>query len=435
MIKEVRLPEVGENIESGEIVKVLVSVGDRIELEQPIVEVETDKAIFEVPSTEVGKVTEIMVKEGDEIKVNGVIIKVETEGKPSKEQEDKKEEKEKPAKEEREERKPSEEEKKEIKPEPEKKAEKQPEKKEEKLPEKVPPASPSVRRLARELGVDLSAIADTGSGDRITDEDVKAHAKKIITSKRPSEEVSRETRELPDFSQWGKIETEPFSKVRRITAEGLSHAWNTVAHVTQFDRADITALEEFRQKHKKKVEESGGKLTLTAFLLKVAATALKTHPKFNASIDMEQGEIIYKKYYNVGVAVDTDRGLLVPVIKDVDKKSVAELAVELTDVSKRAREKKIKPDELQGGNFTITNLGGITGTNFTPIVYWPEVAILGVARSTWEPIYINGEFKPRLMMPLGLSYDHRIIDGADAARFIKWVVDALQDPFLLALED
>ncbi len=431
MIKEVCLPEVGENIESGEVVKVLVSVGDEIELEQPIVEVETDKAIFEVPSTEAGKVTEILVKEGDEIKVNGVIIKVETESVSTISESEEKVETPKSPEVKTQKvdiEKAGTDETSEI-------AAEVGAKPEEKTPEKIPPASPSVRRLARELGVDLQNVKGTGSGDRITDEDVKAYAKSIIISKQTAGPASAAQRELPDFSAYGEVEIEPFSKVRRITAETLSYAWNSVPHVTQFDKADITELEEFRQKHKKKIEEAGGKLTLTAFLIKVAATALKVHPQFNASIDMVKGEIIYKKYYHVGVAVDTDRGLLVPVIRDVDKKSVAELAVELTEISKKARDKKIMPDELQGGNFTVSNLGGIAGTNFTPIVYWPQVAILGVAKSSLEPVFIDGQFKPRLMMPLGLSYDHRIIDGADGARFIKWVVDALEDPFLLALED
>jgi pyruvate dehydrogenase E2 component (dihydrolipoamide acetyltransferase) len=432
MIKEVRLPEVGENIESGEVVKVLVSVGDEISLEQSVVEVETDKAIFEVPSTEAGKVVEILVKEGEEIKVNGVIIKVETKTEVSKAEE--RSEQEKPEAEEEipATKTPKEEKKKVTLTEAEPIAA---EKKEEEIPHKVPPASPSVRRLARELGVDLQLVKGTGPGDRITDDDVNAYVKSVITSGKPAGPSAAIQRELPDFTAWGEIETEPFSKVRKITAENLSHAWNVIPHVTQFDKADITELEEFRQKHKGKIEESGGKLTLTAFLIKVAATALKVHPQFNASIDMNKGEIIYKKYYNIGVAVDTDRGLLVPVIRDVDKKSVAELAIELAKISKKAREKKITPEDLQGGNFTVSNLGGITGTNFTPIVYWPQAAILGVAKSSLEPVYIDGQFKPRLMMPLGLSYDHRIIDGADGARFIKWIVEALEDPFLLALED
>jgi len=433
MIKEVRLPEVGENIESGEVVKVLVSIGDEIKLEQPVVEVETDKAVFEVPSTEGGIVTEILVKEGDEIKINGVIIKVETESDSTAS-----EIKEKTS----------------TSKTPEVKTQKADIEKEEagtdetveiiavaaakpdeKVSEKIPPASPSVRRLARELGVDLQLVKGTGSADRITDEDVKAFAKSIITSKDSAGPPSAVMQTLPDFSAWGEIEIQPFSKVRRITAEGLSYAWNTIPHVTQFDKADITDLEEFRQKHKKKIEDAGGKLTLTAFLIKVVAAALKVHPQFNASIDMANGVIIYKKYYHIGVAVDTDRGLLVPVIRDVDKKSVAQLAVELTEISKKARDRKIMPDELQGSNFTVSNLGGIAGTYFTPIVYWPQTAILGVARSVLEPVYIEGQFRPRLMMPLALSYDHRIIDGADGARFIKWIVDALEDPFLLALED
>jgi pyruvate dehydrogenase E2 component (dihydrolipoamide acetyltransferase) len=428
MVKEVRLPEVGENIEAGEVVKVLVSIGEEIRLEQPVVEVETDKAIFEVPSTEEGVVKEILVKEGDEIKVNGVIVKVETEESKTGEKKDKPEVGEMTESE----KTPAPEKKEEAEKEPE------PEKKEEsegKIPEKIPPASPSVRRLARELGVDLQQVKGTGSGDRITDEDVKAYAKSVIITKPSAGPALITQKEMPDFSAWGEIEVKPFTKVRRITAKTLSHAWNTIPHVTQFDKADITELEEFRQKHKGKIEKAGGKLTLTAFLIKVAATALKVHPQFNASIDMAKGEIIYKKYYNIGVAVDTDRGLLVPVIRDVDKKSVAQLAVELTEISKKARDKKIMPDQLRGGNFTVSNLGGIAGTYFTPIVYWPQVAILGVAKSSLEPVYIDGQFKPRLMMPLGLSYDHRIIDGADGARFIKWVVEALEDPFLLALED
>ncbi len=420
MIKEVRLPEVGENIESGDVVKVLVSVGDEIKLEQPVVEVETDKAIFEVPSPEQGKVTEILVKEGDTIKINEIIIKVETESREVSVEHTEEPEKTDEI--------PVEEAQVEIKTEA-------AVTEEPRLYESFPPASPSVRRFAREIGVDLGLVSGTGPGGRISEDDVKAFAKSVLTQTSTGGAISSDQKALPDFTAWGKAEIEPISKVRRITAESVGYAWGAVPHVTQFDKADITELEEFRKKHKKKIEETGGNLTLTAFLLKVVATALKVHPQFNASIDMAKGEIVYKKYYNVGVAVDTERGLLVPVIRDVDKKSVAELSVELTRISKKARAKKIMPDELQGGNFTISNLGGITGTNFTPIVYWPQVAILGVARSSIEPVFVEGQIKPRLMMPLSLSYDHRIIDGADGARFIKWIVEALEDPFLLALED
>jgi len=429
MIKEIRLPEVGENIESGDVIKVLVSIGDTIELEQPLVEVETDKAIFEVPSPETGKITEILINDGDDIKINEVMFKIDIDSKVS------------------------------VKEEPKVDSDNEEiivEAVSETIepliitesieikgadsttpvkPEEIPPASPTVRRLARELGVDLSKVNGSEPGGRISKDDVKLYVKGVMKNISSSGTGSPISKPLPDFSQWGEISREPMSKVRRITAESMSHAWNAVPHVTQFDKADITELEEFRKKHKQKVEESGGKLTLTAFLLKVVATALKIHPQFNASIDPENGEITFKKYFNVGIAVDTDRGLLVPVIKDIECKSVSDLAVELTEISEAARNKKITPGQLQGGNFTVSNLGGIGGTNFSPIIYWPQVAILGVAKSSIEPVFIDGEFMPRLMMPLGLSYDHRIIDGADGIRFLRWIVDALEDPFLLALEE
>jgi pyruvate dehydrogenase E2 component (dihydrolipoamide acetyltransferase) len=241
-------------------------------------------------------------------------------------------------------------------------------------------------------------------------------------------------RPLPDYSRWGEVERLPMSKVRRITAERMTEAWTTVPHVTQYDKADITEMEAARKKFGKRAQDAGGKLTMTAILLKVCAGALKNFPEFNTSVDMTTSEIVYKKYYNIGVAVDTDRGLLVPVIKNVDCKSIVDIAVELTTVAEKTRDKKIKPDDLEGGNFTVSNLGGIGGTYFSPIVYAPEVAILGVSRADMRPRWNGEKFEPRLMMPLSLSYDHRVIDGALAARFIRWVSDALEDPMVLALE-
>ncbi len=238
---------------------------------------------------------------------------------------------------------------------------------------------------------------------------------------------------LPDFEKWGAIERQPMSKVRETTAQHLSYAWSTIPHVTQFDKADITDLENLRKQYAGQVQNKGGKLTLTAILLKVAAQALKKFPQFNASVDMIHKEIIFKKYVNIGVAVDTERGLLVPVIKDVDQKSITELSVELSELSGKARERKLGLEEMQGGNFSISNLGGIGGTGFTPVVNAPEVAILGVSRSEMQPVFKDGQFVPRLILPLSLSYDHRIIDGADAARFLRWVCQALEQPFLLAL--
>jgi len=224
------------------------------------------------------------------------------------------------------------------------------------------------------------------------------------------------------------------NKVRETTARHLSYAWATIPHVTQHDKADITELERLRKKYATKAEQAGGKLTVTAILLKVIESALKVFPQFNASIDMNKKEIIYKKYYNIGIAVDTERGLLVPVIRDVDKKNIIQLSIELTEMSQKARNRKLTLEEMQGGNFSISNLGGIGGTAFTPVVNSPDVAILGISRSRMEPVYMDDEFRPRLIMPLSLSYDHRIIDGADAARFLRWVCEALEQPFLLALE-
>ena len=224
------------------------------------------------------------------------------------------------------------------------------------------------------------------------------------------------------------------SNVRRKTAEHLSYAWSTIPHVTQMDKADITQLEKTRKKFAKMTEAAGGKLTVTAILLKIISKALKRFPQFNSSIDMENRQVIYKKYYNVGIAVDTDRGLIVPVIRDVDQKSIIDLSLELGEIAAKARNKKIGLDDLQGGNFTISNLGGLGGTSFTPIVNSPEVAILGVSRGGYEPRYENGEFVPRLMLPLSLSYDHRIIDGADAVRFLRWICTALEEPLLMSME-
>jgi pyruvate dehydrogenase E2 component (dihydrolipoamide acetyltransferase) len=239
---------------------------------------------------------------------------------------------------------------------------------------------------------------------------------------------------LPDFGRWGLVEREAMSNIRRKTAEHLSQAWATIPHVTQFAKADIGEVEELRKRFAKNVEAAGAKLTITAILLKIVTSVLKAFPQVNASVDMAKNEIIYKKYYHLGVAVDTDRGLLVPVIRDVDQKSILELAVELHEVAEKARNKKLTLDDMQGGTFTLTNLGGIGGSYFTPIVNAPEVAILGVARGQIEPVYQNGQFEPRLMLPLALSYDHRLIDGADGARFLRAVVEHLEQPFLTALQ-
>ncbi len=423
--REVKLPELGENIESGEIVSVLVSVGDEIEVDQPVLELETDKATVEVPAPAGGVVKEVHVQEGDSLEIGQLILTVagaeagEPEAAPEPEPETRKAET--------------------------KQAEEPEEAKEEKpAPEKTDtqprparsgvPAAPNVRRIAREIGVDITQVNGSGPEGRITMEDVKRAARERTTVEAaPAPAGDVPSRSLPDFSKWGEIRRESMSNVRRTTAEHLSRAW-TAPHVTQFDKADVQELEDLRQRFAPKAEAAGGKLTVTAILIKVVAAALKAFPQFNASVDMENREIIYKDYYHIGIAVDTDRGLLVPVIRDVDRKNIIELSVELTEVAEKARNRKLGLEEMQGGNFSVTNLGGIGGTNFTPVVNWPEVAILGLARARVEPVYRNDQFEPRLMLPLALSYDHRLIDGADGIRFLRWIVQALEDPVSMSLQ-
>jgi pyruvate dehydrogenase E2 component (dihydrolipoamide acetyltransferase) len=300
------------------------------------------------------------------------------------------------------------------------------------------PASPSVRRLAREIGVNINDVEGTGPVARISLDDVKEHARRILSSIGAAGGVgpgslARPGKALPDFTKWGEVDRQAWTNIRRVTSEHLSYAWTTIPHVTQFDKADVTALEELRKRHKEQVAQAGGNLTVTAMLVRILATAVHKFPQFNASIDIERGEIIYRKYVNVGVAVDTDRGLLVPVIRNADEKNITQIAIELHKAAERARDRKLSIEEMSGGGITISNLGGIGGTYFTPIVNWPEVAILGVSRGVIEPVWRNEKFEPCQRLPLSLSYDHRVIDGADAMRFLRWVVEAIEQPFLLSL--
>ena len=410
------LPDLGENIEGGDVVKVLVGVGEEVDEDQSIIELETDKAVIEVPSSVRGTIAALHVKEGDRVTVGQDILTVA--GGAS-----------------------------EV-PIPEEKPAPAPapisEERSAPLPVSSPmsatlvAAAPSIRRLAREIGIDITQVAGSGPGGRISEDDVKAHARQLNTAREAPSAAALAAPKvdlpLPDFAQWGEVQREPMSNVRRITAERLSYAWTTIPHVTQFDKADTTDLEGWRKQFAKKAEAAGGKLTPTAIILKVVAAALKAFPQFNASIDMADREVIYKKYCHIGVAVDTDRGLLVPVVRDVDQKNIIELAVELGEIAQKARDRKLAPEDMQGGCFTISNLGGIGGTGFAPIVNPPEVAILGVARGAYEPVFSEGEFVPRLIMPLSLSYDHRLIDGAEGARFLRWICEALENPFLLVLE-
>jgi len=291
-------------------------------------------------------------------------------------------------------------------------------------------AAPSVRKFARELGVDITQVRGTGSGGRISIDDVKAFTKAALVGG----SAAAAPMPLPDFSRWGEVERSGLSGIRKATANHMARCWAAIPHVTQNDQADITRMEQFRKKWNPKAEAAGAKLTPTAILVKVLAAALKVFPDFNSSLDVVAKEIIHKKYIHVGVAVDTPRGLVVPVIRDADQLSIIEIAAALGDLATRARDGKLSMDEMQGGTFTISNLGGIGGSHFTPIVNHPEVAILGVGRAGWQPIYTDGEFVPRLMMPLSLSYDHRVIDGANGARFIRWIAEAIEEPLLIALE-
>ncbi len=450
---EFRLQELGENISEGDLVRLMIAPGAKVSEGQPVMELETDKAVVEVPSTVSGVVKEVKVKEGEKIKVGQVIFTLqgapvssaETVRQASKpvehvsgqhgarlafqaaiRAEGKTEEQALPP----------------DQPQPRPAAFSMP----AQLGKvagtdhrEAIPAAPHTRRLAREIGVDIYEVKGTGPGGRISEDDVKAHAKAALSSATSAAQAPPRAGhfvapKLPDFAKWGKIERVSMRGVRRKTAEHLAESWNTIPHVTQHDRADITELEQLRARFAPKAEQAGGKMTVTAIALKVCAAALKVFPQFNATINMEKDEIIYKQYINIGVAADTDRGLLVPVIRDVDKKNIVELAVELSQLSQKAREKKITLADMEGGTFTITNLGGIGGTAFTPIVNHPEVAILGLSRSRMEPEWIDGKFEPRLVLPLSLSYDHRLIDGADAARFLRWVAEAFEQPFLLSVQ-
>jgi len=431
----ITLPELGEGVDSVDVVAVLVAVGDIIDEEQGLIEVETEKASVEVPSTSAGTVTEVHVKEGDVLGESAPIITIEAvegavEPEPVEEQGTEEAGQQGGKGAEAQEGASEEEALTDAEAAP-----------EAELPPslaprqgmKTIPASPTVRRFAREVGVDLTQVAGSGPGDRISIDDVKTYAKGLL-SQPPASGTPLATAELPDLERFGPVRREPMSKVRRLTAENLTRAWLTAPQVTNHEIADITDLEEFRKASKDRIEAAGGKLTMTALLVKIVSSALKVHPTLNAAVDMARHEIVFRESINIGVAVDTDRGLLVPVIRDADSKNLTEISVKLDDLAARARTRKLKLDEMQGGTFSISNLGGIGGTGFSPIVNWPEVAILGVSRGRIQPDWHEGKFRPRLMMPLSLSYDHRLVDGADAARFMARLKDALEQPLLLALE-
>jgi pyruvate dehydrogenase E2 component (dihydrolipoamide acetyltransferase) len=421
MAQEFKLPDLGEGLTEAEIVQVLVGEGDEVKEDQPILLVETEKAQVELPSPFGGRVAKIHVRAGERVKVGSVLVSFDIRaggGEPSP-------------------------------PAPPTRGSATLASGTPARPPAPPAATPATRRLARELGVDLADVKGSGPAGRISDDDVRAAAGKPPSAGKAAEgpappavpaepgrplEVQRELPPLPRFEQWGPVEREALRGVRRRSAEHLALAWAVIPHVTQHDQADITDLEALRRRQAPRLRESGGDLTLTALLVKAAALVLQAHPRFNASLDNQTGELVRKRYYNIGVAVDTPNGLVVPVLRDVDRKRVREVAAELPQLAARARDGKATIEDLRGGTFTVTNTGALGGTGATPIINYPEVAILGVGRAREMPVVRDGQVVVRLILPLSIAFDHRVIDGMEAARFGADLVRLLEDPERLLLE-
>ena len=424
----VPVPDIG-GAEDVEVFEINVEEGSVLQAEDTMIVLESDKATMEVPCPQAGTVTHVLVKVGDKVSEGTDILKLKVQGGAAASQ-------------------PEQSASASSKPESESKPESKPESSAEKskpqpsaaasAPSGAAPsgksgkpvhAGPAVRRLARELGVDLAEVSATGPKKRILKEDVHEYVKQRMTGQGQAVAGASGLPELPDvdFSKWGETESQALSKLRRVSAANLHRSWVHIPHVTQFDDADITELEAFRKAEGARLKESGVKLTFLPFLIQAVVKTLQAFPKFNSSLSKDGTELILKKYINIGIAVDTPEGLVVPVVKDADQKSLVELAQELVTLSGKARDRKLSPADMQGGTFTISSLGGIGGTAFTPIVNWPEVSILGVSRSSHKPVYQDGEFVPRLILPLSLSYDHRVIDGADAARFTRHLAGILED--------
>lgn len=464
---EFLLPTLGETATSGVVAKVLVNPGDTVAQDQPILELETDKAVLEVPSTVAGTIQNILVKQGDTVSVDQPVFTYGDGANTSAPASAPSNGSSAPASNgnapqngtiERDSAAPEQTAASEAKlptPPANMTAPKETSVKNDgyaaagapvsntapnpaplpDLAKEPPAASPSIRRMAREMGADIYAIKGTGVGGRITEDDVKAFGKPAPVAAPAPQLSSVGFPPLPDFSKYGEVNRIAMSGIGKATSAQMDRAW-TIPHVTQFDKADTTEFEIFRKKYGPLAEKAGGKLTPTAILLKIVVGALKKFPNFNASIDFATMEVVQKRFYNIGVAVDTPRGLVVPVIQNVESKSIIQLAVELGEIAATAREGKLKPEQMTGGTFTLTNLGGIGGTAFTPIVNTPEVAILGIARGSMEPVWnaASSTFEPRMMMPLCLSYDHRVINGADGARFTRFIAASLEDPNLIALQ-
>jgi len=430
MTKEIRIPDIGD-FDSVEVIEVLVAPGDSIQAEDSLISVESDKATMEIPAPEAGLVKEVKIAVGDSVSEGSLILILEPaeaslETAPVEEAPASAEEAAATAE-------PALAAPSTPAPDPVPVSRASPTAKIDEVSFSKAHASPAVRKFARELGVDLGLVDGSGPKGRIVKEDVKSFVKRVLSQ--PVAAGGLDVAPMPDidFSQWGEVESKPLTKINRLTGQFLHRNWVTVPHVTQFDEADITDLEVFRKSMAAEYKEKGIRITPLVFLMKALVSAMKELPRFNSSLDAGGENLIFKQYYNIGIAVDTPDGLVVPVVQDVDRKSLVDLAVELGEISVKAREKKLKPSDMQGGCMTISSLGGIGGTAFTPIVNAPEVAILGVSRSKMQPVWNGEEFKPRLVLPLALSYDHRVIDGADGARFTSFLSRVLSDTRRLLL--
>ncbi len=464
-----KLPSLGEDIQDADILKILVSEGDTVTADQPIMEIETEKATLDVPAEAAGTISKIHVAEGDTIAVGQVIVTIES-GAAAKPAEPT------PTKEEAPETKATEPE---SAPDAAPKAEDEPaqpnaqpapeeparpsapapsepahEEPRRAAPaastETAPPgdrtafAAPSVRKFAREVGVDIDSLEGSGPGGRISEDDIKLAARNrpapAPVAPQPAAGVlhglAAEFRELPDFTRWGTVSRTKLSRLRRTVSRNMAQSWTEIPHVHLQHHADITAMEELRQQFKDRARAAGGNLTISVMILKVVASALRAHPNVNSSYDVEAQELILKDYIHLGVAVDTERGLVVPKIEDVDEKNIIELSIELNEIAERARTNSLTVEELTGSTFTVTNLGSLGTGYFAPIINWPEVAVLGLGRAQQQAVW-NAEkqaFEPRLIMPMSLGHDHRVLDGADGARFMTWIVEAIKNPMLMALE-
>ncbi len=430
-IKDILVPDIGD-FDGVEVIEILVAVGDSINIEDPIASLESDKAAMEIPSPFAGTVKTIKINLGDKVSEGDLLITIEASADAPADTPAKAADEKAPVEAATPAAAPA-------------------SKKQAPAPAKSSPrpsptasmsideagfskahASPSVRKFARELGADLSRMTGTGAKNRIIKEDVKAWVKQAL-AQGSGGGLGVEPMPEIDYSQFGEIEMQALSRINKLTGKFLHRNWVTVPHVTQFDEADITELEKFRKQLNKENEKEGIRITVLAFLMKALVSALKEYPRFNSALDHTGENLVLKKYINIGVAMDTPDGLVVPVIRDCDRKTLFELATELTETSKRARNKKLSPADMSGGCITISSLGGIGGTAFTPIVNAPEVAILGVSRSSMKPVFNGKDFDARLMLPLSLSYDHRVIDGADGARFTSYLSKVLSDTRRLLL--